>query len=139
MSDPTKHSNGMIDPFMSMLGMECEICAPGESRVWGTVRAEFLNNLNIAHGGFVYTLADAAFAMASNSHGIPAVALSTHIEYLQPGQPGTRLEAVAKEVHLGYRTGVYRVEVRSGETLLAIFTGTVYRKQPHPDKKSEAK
>lgn len=119
----------MKDAFMNLLGLEAEVPAPGQARVRGTVRPEYLNLLGTAHGGFVYTLADAAFALASNSHGTPAVALSTHMEYLQPGQPGDLLEARAVEVHLGYRTGVYRVEVYSGEKLVAVFTGTVYRKQ----------
>jgi acyl-CoA thioesterase len=119
----------VTDPFMSALGLEGEILEPGHARVWGTIRPEHLNLLDTAHGGFLYTMADAAFALASNSHGVPAVALSTHMEYLQAGKPGDHLEATAHEVHLGHRTGVYRVEVRSADSLLAVFTGTVYRKQ----------
>jgi acyl-CoA thioesterase len=122
----------MNDPFMALLGMDAEITAPGQAVVRGTVRPEHLNRLDTAHGGFLYTMADAAFAMASNSHGVPAVALSTHMEYLKPGKAGEQLEARAVELNLGNRTGVYRVEVRSGETLLAVFTGTVYRMQGKP-------
>jgi acyl-CoA thioesterase len=50
------------------------------------------------------------------------------MEYLQASQAGAEVEALATEVHLGRRTAVYRVEVRSGPALLAIFTGTVYRR-----------
>ena len=50
------------------------------------------------------------------------------MEYLQPSQAGVEVEALATEVHLGRRTAVYRVEVRGGSALLAIFTGTVYRR-----------
>ncbi|HRW67748.1 MAG TPA: hotdog fold thioesterase, partial [Candidatus Competibacter sp.] len=75
-----------------------------------------------------YTVADAAFALASNAHGTLAVALAVHMEYLQASQAGADVEALATEVHLGRRTAVYRVEVRSGSTLLALFTGTVYRR-----------
>jgi acyl-CoA thioesterase len=121
----------MDDPLMRLLGMEGEVLAPGKARVTASLKNEHLNNLGIAHGGFIYSLADAAFALASNSYGIPAVALATSIEYLQAGQPGDRLEAVASEIHLGYRTGVYEVEVRNAEALLAVFHGTVYRKQAH--------
>jgi acyl-CoA thioesterase len=95
--------------------------------------------MGMAHGGYLYTLADTAFAFASNSRGVPAVAISAHMEYLQPGCEGDTLEATASEVHLGYRTGVYRAEVRNGDTLLAIFTGTVYRKQPKQDANGEEK
>jgi acyl-CoA thioesterase len=120
----------MDDPFMKLLGLQAESTAPGTARVRGTVRPEHLNLHGTAHGGFLYTLADIAFALAANSHDVPAVALSTHMEYLQPGKPGDELEATAGEVHLGRSTGLYRIDVRCGEKLLASFTGTVFRKQP---------
>jgi acyl-CoA thioesterase len=121
----------MLDPFMIALGLQAEVPAPGQARVWGTIRPEFLNSWGSAHGGFLYSVADAAFALASNSHGTLAVALATHMEYLQASQVGAAVEALATEVHLGRGTAVYRVEVRSGPTLLAIFTGTVYRRTGH--------
>jgi acyl-CoA thioesterase len=129
----------MADSFVSALGLEVEVLAPGTARARGVVRPEHLNSLGMAHGGYLYTLADTAFAFASNSRGVPAVAISAHMEYLQPGCEGDTLEATASEVHLGYRTGVYRAEVRNGDTLLAIFTGTVYRKQPKQDANGEEK
>jgi acyl-CoA thioesterase len=120
----------MEDPFMKLLGLQAESAAPGSARVWGRVRADHLNLHGTTHGGFLYTLADTAFALAANSHDVPAVALATHMEYLQPGQPGEELEATATEVYLGRSTGLYRIDVRCGEKLLATFTGTVFRKQP---------
>ncbi len=119
----------MNDPFMSALGLRGEITAPGRARVRGKIQPDYVNMHGTAHGGFIYTLADAAFALASNSHGVPAVALSTHMEYLRAGRAGDELEAVAEEIHLGNRTALYRVEVRREDTLLAVFTGTVYRKR----------
>jgi acyl-CoA thioesterase len=118
----------MLDPFMTTLGLQAEIPAPGQARVWGTLKPEYLNAWGSAHGGFLYTLADAAFALAANSHGISAVALSTHMEYLRFSRAGDSLEAIATEVHLGHRTAVYRVELYSDQTLLAVFTGTAYRR-----------
>jgi acyl-CoA thioesterase len=120
-----------MDPFMTLLGLRAEVPAPGQARVWGAIRPEFLNSWGSAHGGFLYSVADSAFALASNSHGTLAVALAAHMEYLQASQVGAEVEALATEVHLGRRTAVYRVEVRSGPTLLAIFTGTVYRRPGH--------
>jgi acyl-CoA thioesterase len=120
-----------LDPFMLTLGLQAEVPMPGQARVWGIIRPEFLNSWGSAHGGFLYSVADAAFALASNSHGTLAVALAAHIEYLQASQVGTEVEALATEVYLGRRTAVYRVEVRSGSALLAIFTGTVYRRTGH--------
>lgn len=116
---------------MTLLGLRAEVPAPGQARVWGTIRPEFLNSWGSAHGGFLYSVADSAFALASNSHGTLAVALAAHMEYLQASQAGAEVEALATEVYLGRRTAVYRVEVRSGPTLLAIFTGTVYRRPGH--------
>jgi len=129
----------MADSFVSALGLEVEVIEPGKARARGVVRKEHLNSLAMAHGGYLYTLADTAFAFASNSRGVPAVAISAHMEYLHPGREGDTLEATASEVHLGYRTGVYRAEVRHGDVLLAIFTGTVYRMQPKQAEKPEEK
>ncbi len=117
----------MQDAFMKALGMEGEILGPGRARVWGVVRPEHLNLHGTAHGGLLYTLADAAFALASNSHGVRAVALSTHMEYLRPVQAGDPIEAIAEEIYRGSRTALYRVEVRRREELVAWFTGWVYR------------
>ncbi len=119
----------MTDPFMQVLGLHGEIMAPGHARVWGAIQPEYVNMHGTAHGGFLYTVADAAFALASNSHGVPAVALSTHMEYLQAGRAGDQVEAIAGEIHLGNRTALYRVEVRRAGDLLVVFTGTVYRRQ----------
>ncbi len=117
----------MQDAFMSALGLEGEILGPGRARVWGIVRPEHLNFHGTAHGGFLYTLADAAFALASNSHGVRAVALSTRMEYFRPVQAGEPVEAIAEEIHRGNRTALYQVEVRRDEELVALFTGWVYR------------
>jgi acyl-CoA thioesterase len=124
--------SGMLDPFMQTLGLQGESKKPGQARVWGTIRPEFLNSWGSAHGGFLFSVADAAFALASNSHGTLAVALTAHMEYLQPSRAGDTVEAVATETHLGRGTAVYQVEVRSEMVLLAIFTGTVYRRTGQP-------
>ena len=58
--------------------------------------------------------------------------ISAHIEYVRASEVGATVEARACEVHLGRRTAVYRVEVCSGAKLLALFTGTVYRKTGQP-------
>lgn len=123
----------LLDPFMAHLGLQAEISAPGQARVWGTLQPEHLNSFGSAHGGYLYTLADAAFALAANAHGPLAVALSTHMEYMKTVKAGEVVEAKAREVNLGGRTALYHVDVCCGETLLAQFTGTAYRK---PDQKS---
>lgn len=87
------------------------------------------------HGGFVYALADEAFALASNSGDADAVALSVHMDYFRAVRPGDRVVAEARAEHVGRRVATYRVEVRladepseQGAKAVALFTGTVYRR-----------
>ncbi len=78
------------------------------------VAEDHLNFHGTPHGGAVYSLADAAFAAASNSHGDAAFALETNISYLAAAEVGETLRAVARETHLGGRTAEYEVVVSGG-------------------------
>ncbi len=113
--------------FSSHLGFEVLETSPGQSRLKAVVEREHLNLHGSAHGGFLYSLADEAFALASNSHDRVAVALSTHMDYFSVVREGDALTAIASEEHLGRRVATYRVELRRGEETIALFTGTVYR------------
>lgn len=113
--------------FAAHLGFEVLEQAPGRARLRARLGTEHLNLHGTAHGGFIYTLADEAFALASNGHGTPAVALSVHMEYFRAARAGEVVEASAHEEHLGRRVATYRVEVRRESELIALFTGTVYR------------
>jgi acyl-CoA thioesterase len=118
------------DPFACFLGIELLELGPGYSKVSMTVGAQMLNFHGIPHGGALFSLADAAFAAASNSHGQTAVALSVSINYLAVVPVGARLYAEAKEESLGNRTALYRLEVTTEDgSLVALAHGTVYRKQ----------
>jgi acyl-CoA thioesterase len=117
-----------LDPYMKTLGFQGGITAPGEARLEAQLKPEHLNNWGSAHGGFLFSLADSAFALASNSHGPLAVALSAHIEFMKPTRVGDTLVATATEINRTQRTAVYRIEVHSGDALIALFTGTVFRK-----------
>lgn len=116
----------MRDPFMETLGLVVRHLAPGEAVVGGVVGEAHLNLHRTAHGGFLYALADSAFALASNSRG-PAVALSCRMDYFRPLLPGAEVEARAREVNLSRRTATYQVEVLSEGKRVALFTGTVFR------------
>ncbi len=118
-----------LDPFMRALGFEGGSDTPGEAWLSAVVQPEHLNNWDTAHGGFLFALADSAFALAANSRGSLAVSLAAHIEHLKPGKLGDTLVARAREVSLSRRTGVYQVEIHRGDTLIALFTGTVHRMQ----------
>jgi acyl-CoA thioesterase len=89
-----------------------------------------VNFHGIPHGGAVFSLADAAFAAAGNSHGQTAVALSMTINYLAATTPGTRLVAEAQELRKGHRSGFYQITVRTeGGDLIAACQAVVHRKQ----------
>ena len=117
------------DRFARGLGIRLESVSPGCCEVAMTVTAEMLNGVGTTHGGATFTLADFAFAVAANSHGRAAVALSTQMSYPAASRAGDPLTATASEESLGGRTGLYRVEVRRGDgTLVGLFTGTVFRR-----------
>ncbi|ADI15010.1 hydroxyphenylacetyl-CoA thioesterase PaaI [Truepera radiovictrix] len=115
--------------FAEHVGLEVLAAGEGRAHVRATVTAAHLNLHGTAHGGFLYTLADEAFALASNSRGA-AVALSVRMDYLSAVRAGDVLEALASEEHLGRRVATYRVEVTKAGEKVALFTGTVFRLSP---------
>jgi len=117
------------DRFARLLGIELEAVSPGYSRAVLQVTEEMLNSVGLTHGGVTFTLADFAFAVAANSHGRVAVALAAQISYPAASRQGERLIAEAREQNRTGRTGLYSVEVRTGEgQLVGLFTGNVYRR-----------
>jgi len=95
------------------LGMRIARVGPGHAELAMTVRADMVNGHAICHGGFVFTLADSAFAFACNSYNMNTVANGCTIEFLAPAQEGDVLTAVAQERAQVGRNGVYDVEVRN--------------------------
>ena len=117
------------DPFARFLGIEVLELGGGHSRATMIVDEHMLNFCGIPHGGAIFTLADAAFAAAANSHGQVAVALNVSTSFLAAVPVGTRLYAEATEESLGRRTALYRLAVTAEDgTLVALCHGTVYRK-----------
>jgi acyl-CoA thioesterase len=84
-----------------------------------------INAMGGAHGGAAFTLADQAFAIASNLGPEVQVALCANISYLKPGKG--LLEAVARKISETRRTSLYEVKVYEGEELIAVFQGTGYK------------
>ena len=101
------------------LGIQLDGIAPGEAALSMTVTKAMTNGHGIGHGGFIFLLADTAFAYACNSRNQRAVAQHCSILYLKPAREGARLTAVAREVRRLERNGVYDVSV-SDETGAAI-------------------
>ena len=116
------------DSAARWLGIVLDEIREGYAKLSMPIRETMLNGHAIAHGGFVYTLADTAFAYACNSRNLATVALQCSITYLAPSREGDVLVAVACERSgKGRRTGVYDVSVSNGETEVATFRGVSYR------------
>lgn len=118
------------DRFAKLLGIEIVSAGEGNAVTRLVIRDEHLNAMEMVHGGVIFSLADLAFALACNSHGVPSVGLSTTINFVKAGKKGSTLTADAREVTLGKTVANYLIEVRdeTGE-ILAMFQGLAYRKQ----------
>jgi len=116
------------DPYMTFLGITVEKVGTGYARCSLTVTTDMLNFLGLLHGGLVFSLADAAFSAASNVDHSPSYALDVSGSFLKTAAVGDTITAEAKLVHTTKRTGLYRMDVRRGEELMATFNGTVFRK-----------
>ena len=115
------------DPFVNHLGAEFTEAGPGRAVACLTLGEEHMNFNGTCHGGVLFSLADAAFGLASNSHGRLAAAVDGHIGFAAPARAGDRLVATAVEIKRSNRIGTYRVEVqRADGDPVATFTGTVY-------------
>ena len=100
-------------------GMKLESVGPGAAALSMTATRPMVNGHGIVHGGFIFLLADTAFAYACNSYNQRCVAQQCSIAYLKPGREGSRLVAQAREVRRVERSGIYDVSV-SDETGAAI-------------------
>jgi acyl-CoA thioesterase len=111
------------DSASSGLGMTIVDVGPGRATLSMTVKPHMVNGQRIAHGGFIFTLADSAMAFACNSHNEKAVAAQCDITFIRPGKLGDTLVAVAREISRSGRSGIYDVRVTSGEEVIAEFRG----------------
>ena len=105
------------------LGMEIVRIKPGEAVLAMTIRPHMVNGHGIAHGGFIFTLADSAFAFACNSHNELAVAAQCNISFIRSCKLGERLIATAREISRTGRSGIYDVRVTVDETAIAELRG----------------
>ena len=115
------------DSFSQLLGMEILQIEHGEVKVTMEVSEKMTNGFNIAHGGISYSLADSAFAFASNSLGHVALTVETSISHLEKVVKGDTLTAIARLVHRSNKLGRFEVKVfNQDEALVANFKGTCY-------------
>ncbi|RDI68072.1 acyl-CoA thioesterase [Nocardia pseudobrasiliensis] len=111
------------DPASGNMGMRLIDAGAGAAVVAMTVRADMVNGHGITHGGYVFALADTAFAVACNGYGRTAVAAGASIAFLAPTRCGDELVAEASERVRRGRSGIYDVTVRRGEVVVAEFRG----------------
>jgi acyl-CoA thioesterase len=105
------------------LGMEILRIGPGEATLAMTVKPHMVNGHGITHGGFIFLLADSAFAFACNSHNERVVAAQSNISFIKPGKLGDRLTATAREISRTGRSGIYDVRVSADDTVIAELRG----------------
>jgi len=120
------------DRASQSLGMRIVAIGAGTATLEMAVRDDMLNGHAICHGGFIFTLADSAFAYACNSYNLSTVASGCAIDFVAPAREGDVLTARAAERSAAGRTGVYDIEVvnQRGETI-ALFRGKSYRIKGH--------
>ena len=112
------------DPALRVLDISVEVTGVGQAEARLEVREEMLNGFNVCHGGYLFTLADTAFAYACNAYNKLTLAAGASIDFLQPANPGDLLVATATERRRGRTTGIYDVVIsnQDGEEI-AIFRG----------------
>ncbi len=111
------------DEASAGLGMEIVEIKAGRATLKMTVKPNMVNGQRIAHGGFIFTLADSAFAFACNTHNERVVAAQGNITFIRPGKLGDVLVANAREISRSGRSGIYDVRVTANDVVIAEFRG----------------
>ncbi len=116
------------DNFSQWLGVKVLAANLGSCTIQMTIRKEMLNAFGTVHGGVTFAFADSALAFSSNSYGRISVALEVSMSYPVAVRLGDKLTAVAVEVSLTNKIGVYFITVTNQENhTVGVFKGTVYR------------
>ena len=111
------------DVASQSLGIRVRDVAPGRATATMLITDTMVNGHGICHGGYVFLLADTAFAFACNTHGAAVVAAGADVTFLAPVRAGDELVAEGVERVVRGRSGLYDVTVRSGDTIVAEFRG----------------
>ena len=124
------------DETARSLGISIDAAGMGWCKINMVVRDDMVNGHSVAHGGFIFTLADTAMAYASNGENHQTLAQHCQITFISPGKQGETLIATAREVSRTNRNGLFDVEVRGeNERLIAAFRGATrtIKGQTDPD------
>jgi len=117
------------DQFARHIGVEILEYGRGTAKARMALGKQHRNSAGMVHGGAIFSLADAVFSIASNSHGTLAVAINVSISFFKAATGGT-LFAEAAEVSINPKLATYLITVTddAGDKI-ALFQGTVYRKK----------
>ena len=116
------------EPFAKKFGLKLMDVQDGYAKVEMHFNSDMENMFGMMHGGAIFSLMDAAFEVASNSHGTMAVALSMNINYLASPAKGKLLTAEAREINKTKRTAAYDIRaIDDSGKLLATCQSLVYR------------
>jgi len=117
------------DQFAKHLGVEILEYSPGKAKARMKLQQHHLNSAGTVHGGAIFSLADAVFSVASNSHGTLAMAINVSISFFKAVKTGT-LVAEGQEVSFNPKLATYLIDVKDDAgNAVALFQGTVYRKK----------
>ena len=117
------------DQFAKHLGVEILEYSPGKAKARMKLQQHHLNSAGTVHGGAIFSLADAVFSVASNSHGTLAMAINVSISFFKAVKTGT-LVAEGREVSFNPKLATYLIDVKDEDgNAVAFFQGTVYRKK----------
>jgi acyl-CoA thioesterase len=130
-NDPLKYAREVVgkDPMATFLGIVVEESREAYAKCSLTIKPEYCNAVERAHGATIHAVADQAFAVACNSTGTMAIAVNFNINYVSGAGIGEKVFSEAFPVNIGRKVSVWKIEVRgSGDRLIASCEGVAYHK-----------
>lgn len=106
------------------LGIKVDVSRPGSAEASMQVTDTMINGFDVCHGGYIFLLADTAFAFACNGYDDMTFAAGASVEFLRPALSGDTLHAQASEEYRGRLRGLYKVAVTNQDgKSVALFQG----------------
>ena len=126
--DKVKEKIESYDMLLKLFNMKVDEISLGHSEVSMVVNNTHTNAAGVCHGGVIFSLADVAFALASNSYGNIALAMDVSISFIKAVKPGTKIRAICDEKHRGRSTAQYIIEVKDDkDKLVSLIKATAFR------------
>lgn len=118
------------DPMAVFLGISVDEVREAYARCSIVVSPDHLNAVKMAHGALIFALADQAFAVASNSTGVSAVAVNFNINFISAGKCDEKIYSEASPVNIGRKVSVWKIDVKgNNDRLIASGEGVAYHKE----------